>query len=78
MARATTFGNRSAAEMRAIGAGEIAGEFYPRYGHRNGRLFESKIAELEGADGAVSFASGMAALYGIFATFLAPGDRLAA
>jgi methionine-gamma-lyase len=77
LTRSTTFAMENAEHMRAVGADEIAGEFYPRYGHPAGRRFESCIATLEGADGAVSFASGMAALHAVFTTFLGAGDRFA-
>jgi len=77
LTRSTTFAARSAEQMRAIGAGEQPGEFYPRYGHPAGRAFESRIAELEGADGAVSFSSGMAALHGSLCALLSTGDTLA-
>lgn len=61
LTRATTFAFPSAEDLRAVGSGERFGEFYPRYGHPAGRLFEARVAALEGADGAVSFASGHAA-----------------
>jgi cystathionine beta-lyase/cystathionine gamma-synthase len=78
LTRATTFAYLTAEELRAVGASELPGEFYPRYGHPAGRLFEKKVAELEGADGAVSFASGLAALHGVFCGLLHAGDALAA
>lgn len=77
LTRATSFAYASAERLRAVGAGELAGEFYPRYGHRAGRLFERAVARLEGADGAVSFASGMATLFAVFATFADAGARVA-
>ncbi|MGI8740726.1 MAG: trans-sulfuration enzyme family protein [Gammaproteobacteria bacterium] len=77
LTRATTFAYPNAEELRAVGAGELAGEFYPRYGHPTGRHFEKKVAELEGADGAVSFGSGMAALHGVFCGLLRKGDVVA-
>jgi len=77
LTRATTFAYPTAEELRAVGAGELSGEFYPRYGHPAGRLFEQKVAELEGADGAVSFGSGMAALHAIFCGLLQKGDVVA-
>ena len=70
LTRATTFAYPSAEELRAVGAGERAGEFYARYGHPAGRAFESQVAALEGADGAVSFSSGMAAVHAIFCGLL--------
>ena len=78
LTRATTFAYPTAEELRAAGAGEIAGEFYARYGHPACRLFESKVARLEGADGAVSFASGLAALHAVFFGLLRAGDTIAA
>lgn len=77
LTRSTTFAFPSAEALRAVGSGEQQGEFYPRYGHPSGRQFEARIAELEGADGAVSFASGHAALYATFAALLRPGDVVA-
>jgi len=78
LTRSTTFAAGSAEELRAIGAGETAGEFYPRYGHPAARDFESRVASLEGAEGAVCFASGMAALHAVFCGLLSRGDVLAA
>ncbi|MCK6458622.1 MAG: PLP-dependent transferase [Planctomycetes bacterium] len=76
LVRATTFAHGSAEALRAVGAGERDGEFYPRYGHPAARAFESAVAEAEGVDGAVSFASGMAALHALFCAPL--GDGLVA
>ena len=78
LTRATTFAHPSAEELRAVGAGERPGEFYPRYGHPAGRAFESAVAEAEGTDGAVSFASGMAALHALFCAPLGEGVIAAA
>jgi cystathionine beta-lyase/cystathionine gamma-synthase len=78
LTRATTFAYATAEELRAVGAGERAGEFYARYGHPAGRAFEEKVARLEGADGAVSFASGMAAVHAIFCGLLQAGDTVVA
>jgi len=77
LTRSTSFAFPSAEALRAVGAGERPGEFYPRHGHPAGRRFESRVAELEGADGAVSFSSGSAALHAVFAGLLRPGDVLA-
>jgi cystathionine beta-lyase/cystathionine gamma-synthase len=73
LSRATTFAHESAEALRAVGAGEREGEFYPRYGHPAARAFESAVAEAEGTDGAVSFASGMAALHALFCAPLGEG-----
>lgn len=76
--RATTNALPSAEAVRAVGAGERPGEFYPRYSHPAGRAFESRVAALEDAEGAVAFASGMAAIHAIFCGLLRAGDTLAA
>ncbi len=73
LTRSTTFAYESAEALRAVGAGEKPGEFYPRYGHPAARAFENAVAEAEGTDGAVSFASGMAALHAIFLAPLGEG-----
>jgi cystathionine beta-lyase/cystathionine gamma-synthase len=74
--RSTTAGQPDAEALRAFGAGERAGEFYQRLGHGNGRAFESLCAALEGADGAVAFASGMAAMSAALTAPLRAGDRV--
>lgn len=74
--RSTTAGQPDAETLRAMGAGERPGEFYQRLGHQNGRAFESLVAAHEGADGAIAFASGMAAISGALLAHLRPGDRV--
>jgi cystathionine gamma-synthase/methionine-gamma-lyase len=74
--RASAFAFGSAAELRPYGHGERHGDFYPRYVHRNGREFEEQIAALEGTDGAVAFASGMAAISGAILAHCGSGDRV--
>jgi cystathionine gamma-synthase len=74
--RSTTAGQVDAEALRALGSGEYAGEFYQRMSHANGRAFESLVADLEGADGAVAFASGMAAMSAALAAHLQSGDRV--
>lgn len=78
LTRSTTFAYPTAQALRAVGEGEAPGEFYPRYGHPNARRFESQMAAREGADGAVSFASGMGAITAIFCGLLGKGDLLVA
>lgn len=76
LVRATTAGQADSEALRARGAGERAGDFYQRLSHPNALAFESLVAALEGADGAVSFASGMAAMSAALATNLRSGDRV--
>lgn len=75
--RATSHAFTDAAALRAHGARESHGDFYARYGHANARAFECFVAELEGADGAVTFASGMAAMHAVLCGLAGVGDRLA-
>ena len=52
------------------------GHIYSRNTNPTVRAFEDKVKELEGAEAATSFSSGMAAISNIFGTFLRPGDRV--
>ena len=74
--RSTTFAMPTAEEIRAHSAGEKHGDFYPRLGHRNGRAFESHVANLEQTDGAVAFSSGMAAIHAGILAHCGNGDRV--
>jgi len=74
--RASTAAQPDAETIRALGAGQKSGDFYQRLGHPNGRQFESLVAELEGADGAVAFASGMAAMTAAILAQVRAGDRV--
>ncbi|MGC6486199.1 MAG: trans-sulfuration enzyme family protein [Planctomycetota bacterium] len=74
--RSSTAAQADAEALRALGAAERSGDFYQRLGHRNGRSFEALVAELEGAEGAVSFASGMGAMSAALAAHLSQGDRV--
>lgn len=76
LVRSSTSGLPDAETLRAMGSGEKSGDFYQRMGHHNGRCFESLVAELEGAEGAVSFASGMAAMSATLGAHLSQGDRV--
>lgn len=51
---------------------------YTRYANPSVRAVEEKLAALEGAEDAVAFASGMAAISGVLGTLLRSGDRLLA
>ena len=74
--RSSTTAQPDAETLRAVGLAEDARAFYQRLGHRNGRAFEGLVAALEGADGAVSFASGMGAMSAAMAALLSAGDRV--
>ncbi len=74
--RSSTAGQPDGESLRALGAGERSGDFYQRMGHPNGRAFEALVAALEGAEGAVSFASGMGAMSATLGALLSQGDRV--
>ncbi len=64
-----------AAEQRFIKAGED--EFiYARYGNPTTRMFEERIAALEGTEDAFATASGMAAVNGALSAMLRAGDHV--
>ena len=52
------------------------GHIYSRNTNPTVRAFEDKVKELEGAEAATSFSSGMAAISNVLGTFLKPGDRV--
>ncbi len=62
--------------LQAVLDGTEPGYFYYRYGTPNHALLERAVAELEGADGAVAAASGMAALAGTLLALLTAGDHV--
>lgn len=49
---------------------------YTRGNNPTLRLFENRMAALEGGEGAVAFASGMAAISSVMFSFLRPGDNV--
>jgi len=58
--------------------GERPPHVYTRWSNPSLRTLEEKMAALEGAEAAVAFASGMAAVSGVLFTFLGAGDHLVA
>lgn len=69
-----TFG--TVADMAATFAGEKTRYVYSRTTNPTVRLFEEKMAALEGADDAIGFASGMGAISSTVLAFVEPGDRI--
>ena len=63
-------------QWRAVALGEQPGHIYSRNTNPTVELFEDKVAALEGAEAATSFATGMAAISNTLFTFLSPGDRV--
>ena len=63
------------AEARFLDCGDD--EFiYARYGNPTTRMFEERIAAIEGTEDAFATASGMAAVNGALFSFLRPGDHV--
>ncbi len=68
----------SAAEAAARFAGEAEGYTYSRLGNPTLRMFERRMAALEGAEVAIATASGMAAVHAVLMAQLAAGDHVVA
>src|SRR5436190_9605957 len=62
--RTSTFRFATTDDLIAGSKGERPG-FYTRYGHPNFEVVEAKFASLHGAEAAVLFASGLAAVAGV-------------
>ncbi|WP_137155615.1 PLP-dependent transferase [Rhizobium sp. FKL33] len=65
-------------EMLATYQGEKVRPVYTRGLNPTVRLFEEMLAKLEGAEDALGFASGMAAISASVLSFVEPGDRIVA
>jgi cystathionine gamma-synthase len=70
------FGYQDLDEWVAVALGEQPGHIYSRNTNPTVQAFEEKVRQLEGAEAAVAFASGMAAISNSLFTLLSPGDRL--
>lgn len=66
----------NAAEAAARFSGEQPGNVYSRYTNPTVRIFEKRIAALEGAEQAVATSSGMAAILSTCIAFLKSGDHI--
>lgn len=67
-----------AEQMRQLFAGEQEGNIYSRFTNPNCQEFEQKMAALEGVEAAFATATGMAAVFASFMSFLEAGDHLLA
>ena len=72
----SSFVFEDAEDMRASFAEEKQRNIYSRYSNPNTSEFIEKIADMEGAEDGVSFATGMGAVYGTFAALLNAGDHI--
>jgi cystathionine beta-lyase/cystathionine gamma-synthase len=74
----TTFVTPSVADGRRMATVPGANRFYSRYGNPTTRGFEEAIAELEGAEDARAFASGMGAITAVILGLCSKGDHIVA
>jgi len=72
----STYTFSSSEEVRAFQEGRLARDEYGRYGNPTWRAVERKLADLEGGDDAVLFASGMCAATTTFLAMLPQGSHL--
>jgi cystathionine gamma-synthase len=70
-----TFGYHDLDEWSRVARREAPGHVYGRSSNPTTGVFEEKVRALEGADAAIAFSTGMAAVSNLFFTLLAPGDR---
>lgn len=75
---ATAFTYDPAEELEAVIANERSGFVYARWGNPTTRALEVAVADLEGADDAVAFASGMAAVHAALLLDARAGDHILA
>lgn len=66
----------SAADAAATFAGDREGNVYSRYTNPTVRMFEERLALLEGAEACAATSSGMAAILAICMSFMRSGDHL--
>ncbi|WP_152046757.1 PLP-dependent transferase [Aureimonas psammosilenae] len=78
IAQTSLFTFSSFAEMEETYLGQRTRPVYSRGLNPTVRLFEEKLAALEGAEDAMGFASGMAAISSAVLAFASPGDRIVA
>ncbi|MBU6216271.1 MAG: aminotransferase class I/II-fold pyridoxal phosphate-dependent enzyme [Acidobacteria bacterium] len=72
----STFVTGSVDEGRRMATSTGSTQFYSRYGNPTVGAFESAIAELEGAEAARAFASGMGAVSGVVLGLCSAGDHV--
>src|SRR5580658_6991135 len=71
-----SFGYRDFETWHDVALERAEGHLYTRNTNPTVRAFEEKVRDLEAAEAATSFSSGMAAISATFFTFLRPGDRV--
>jgi cystathionine gamma-synthase len=76
VALSVSYGYDTVEEWLDVALGRKAGHIYGRNTNPTVAAFEEKIRELEGAEAATSFSSGMAAISNTLFALLSPGDRV--
>ena len=71
-----SFGYKDIDTWHKAALGVVEGHIYSRNTNPTVRAFEDKVKELENAEAATSFSSGMAAISNTLGTFLKSGDRV--
>ena len=72
----STYAFDTSAESEAIAAGEVRRPLYGREENPTQTVLETRLAELEGAEACVAFASGMGAVGSLLLSLLSQGDEL--
>lgn len=70
------FGYPDVDQWLAVALGQTSGHIYGRNTNPTVAVFEEKVRDLEGAEAATSFATGMAAISNTLLTLTKPGDRV--
>jgi cystathionine gamma-synthase len=76
VALSVSFGYDTVEDWLAVARGKKSGHIYGRNTNPTVAAFEEKVRDLEGAEAATSFSSGMAAISNTLFTLLSPGDRV--
>jgi len=70
------YGYRDARELAAVFQGRAQGYAYGRQGNPTSTALEAKVTAMEGGEGTVTFATGMAAIGAIMLALLKAGDHI--
>ena len=73
-----TFASEDAAELAGVLGGERQGYAYSRLDNPTAAAMAAAVAELEGAEAAFAFGSGMAAIHAALVSLLSAGDHIVA
>ena len=76
VALSVSYGYATVEEWLDVALAKKPGHVYGRNTNPTVAVFEEKVRDLEGAEAATSFASGMAAISNTLFTLLSPGDRI--